>query len=158
VKNVAGVFRHDTLFFVWEDYRNGDPDIYGNYWPVPTTLQRVYGVKDTTHSPTDSTQHPPIDSTEHTDSTVKMAGELAIRSVAPNPATTHVDVKFLLRNAGSVSLELYDMLGRRVGEYHQIVPTGEQILHIDMNGLAPGAYTIVLRSERGLDRRRVIIE
>jgi hypothetical protein len=38
IRNPAGVYRNDTLFAVWEDYRNGLPDIYGTALAAKTSL------------------------------------------------------------------------------------------------------------------------
>jgi hypothetical protein len=36
--NPSAAFRNDSLFIVWEDYRNGNPDIYGSALKVATSL------------------------------------------------------------------------------------------------------------------------
>jgi hypothetical protein len=37
-RNPSAAFRNDSLFIVWEDYRNGAPDIYGSALKVATSL------------------------------------------------------------------------------------------------------------------------
>jgi hypothetical protein len=74
----AAAFRNDSLFVVWEDYRNGEPDIYGTAIPVRTSLS----VESHHEAPSSS----------------------RIVSIIPNPANTSATVDLMLRGAGSVEV------------------------------------------------------
>jgi hypothetical protein len=86
------------------------------------------------------------------------AGRAVLGQSYPNPATASATIAFELPRASEVSLRLYDVAGREVavlvngrreGGRHQVpVATGR---------LAPGAYYYVLRSERTVESRTLLV-
>ena len=68
-----------------------------------------------------------------------------LESVWPNPATTTTQVAFTLEEAGEVSLDVFDVLGRRVvqvatGEF----ASGRHVLPLNTQQLASGVYVVRL--------------
>jgi hypothetical protein len=80
-----------------------------------------------------------------------LAEQFALR-VAPNPSNgAPVRFDFTLREAGAVSLSLYDAQGRLVRELlrDERRPAGAQLALLPAASLAPGCYYAVLRTENG---------
>ena len=65
-------------------------------------------------------------------------------SLAPNPASQTVQIGY--RTAASGSIELYDVLGRRVAARAIPAATTDR-WNLDVSGFVPGVYQVVLRTE-----------
>lgn len=71
-------------------------------------------------------------------------------SGAPNPASGHTRLSFSLERSGRVSVDVYDVMGRAVASVPaELFEVGEGTVDLDVNSLAPGLYTCVLRSGNG---------
>ncbi|MEM0963424.1 MAG: serine hydrolase, partial [Bacteroidota bacterium] len=83
---------------------------------------------------------------------------LAIEAVWPNPARTRTVVSYAGDRAGSLALAVVDALGRRVLslERHALSPGGHQV-SLDLRGLAPGAYRIVLSDGRQTTSQPLVV-
>jgi hypothetical protein len=82
-RHPAAVFRNDTLFVVWEDYRNGVSDIYGTALHLKTLLG--------------------VESQQTANESVQTM------SVAPNPARDVISIS--TPNAGDMTLSIIDSYG-----------------------------------------------
>lgn len=70
---------------------------------------------------------------------------LALKGVAPNPASGPVRILFALRQHADVSLSVIDALGRTVATMTSVpLPSGAHELPLDLAGLASGTYRVVL--------------
>ncbi|OJW83498.1 MAG: hypothetical protein BGO69_08485 [Bacteroidetes bacterium 46-16] len=68
----------------------------------------------------------------------------------PNPATTNTNVKFALKNAASVTIELMDVTGRVVTKTAaNNLSTGEHIIPVETANLTPGNYIVLVRTSAG---------
>ena len=68
----------------------------------------------------------------------------------PNPATSRAHVTFVMPESGPFSLDIYDVLGRRIARIdagHK--PSGAHQAEADLSGLPAGTYFLVLESPRG---------
>ncbi|RZL12450.1 MAG: T9SS type A sorting domain-containing protein [Hymenobacter sp.] len=67
----------------------------------------------------------------------------ALATPYPNPSTTAVHLPYSLEKAGTVSLGLYDMMGRRVATAidNQAKPAGDYSADLNTANLARGLYT-----------------
>jgi hypothetical protein len=132
----AGTFLNDTLFVVWQDSRNGDADVYGrafNYRP-----------------------HTIVDTTEGVEDVAR--GQIGVGSIAPNPASRFVAVDVTLPIAASVDIEMVDLTGRMVKKQSgQILSEGRHVINLDVQDLATGTYSLVIRAGRLNAGRKLVI-
>ncbi len=84
------------------------------------------------------------------------AAERAL-AVTPNPAGEQVWVYFELPDRARVSLDLFDQVGRRVGQLAaQDLPAGEQQLTVPLAELPSGVYVVRLRAGATVHSARVV--
>jgi hypothetical protein len=120
VRSPSGIFRDDTLYFVWEDYRNeGERDIYGNYRKIGPA---------------------PVAGREH-----GATGTALQVGVYPNPASTAVTIDVNPPHAVDVNVDLFSTSGQRIMH----VPLGYISGHsprteVDVSTLPSGIYQVVV--------------
>jgi enterochelin esterase-like enzyme len=86
-----------------------------------------------------------------------LAGALHME-VYPNPASGAATVRFRLEAPADVSLDVFDVLGRRVGAaFAGHLPAGEHALPLDFGGRAPGPVVVRLRTGEHTVWRRVTV-
>jgi hypothetical protein len=69
--------------------------------------------------------------------------------VYPNPFRTVTSVVYELHQPQSVTLAIYDVLGRRVFTVDRgLLPSGRHIVEVDGTGLAAGFYYFRIETER----------
>ncbi|HOJ02826.1 MAG TPA: T9SS type A sorting domain-containing protein [Bacteroidota bacterium] len=85
---------------------------------------------------------------------------LALHPVSPNPLRERCDIRFTLDTDVAVTVELYDMLGRR----HAMLldgwrRAGAHALQLDAAGenLRPGQYLLLLRTATGTRTQRLLV-
>ncbi len=76
-------------------------------------------------------------------------------NVFPNPAVGYVDIS-IGALVGPVAVELYDALGQLVKYRKPSSATGTE-LRMDLNGVAPGAYSMVVRTDSGAGTRPLVV-
>jgi len=75
---------------------------------------------------------------------------MRLSPVRPNPAVSQAGVTVTLQQAGEVRLSVYDLGGRlRLRGGREELPRGSSTLDIDVRGLEPGAYYVVV-GHRGM--------
>lgn len=73
-------------------------------------------------------------------------GEARVDAPVPNPARAGATLAVTLPAAGEVAVEVSDVLGRRVRVAHDgPLAAGRTGIPVDLAGLAPGVYTVVVR-------------
>ncbi len=82
-------------------------------------------------------------------------GQFKLRQNFPNPYEAGTSIPFSLANASDVTMELFDVSGRKVATLHNNnLPAGEHAMRIDMGqlGIEPGnyVYQISVRNQFGL--------
>ena len=82
-----------------------------------------------------------------------------LRANAPNPFGTSTEIRFELPTAQDVTLEVYDLVGRRVALLADGVPmgAGAQALRLDGAALAAGSYLVVLRTLEHSEARQITV-
>jgi hypothetical protein len=82
-----------------------------------------------------------------------------ITAAFPNPARDAMQTQYTLADPQTVTLELIDLLGRRVRETELgPQPSGAHDLRLDLGGLRPGLYVLRLRGDAGAKAtRRVVV-
>jgi peptidoglycan/xylan/chitin deacetylase (PgdA/CDA1 family) len=64
----------------------------------------------------------------------------------PNPFTGVTTIFFDLPEAGNTYIQVYDKLGREIGNYSKPYPAGRNYLEFDGSSLDPGIYYCIIRS------------
>jgi hypothetical protein len=83
---------------------------------------------------------------------------LSITAIYPNPATLATTLDLMLGTGESVTVEVFDVLGRRVrSEVRGPLGAGAQALQLDLAGVAPGPYVIRLRVADGVAAARLVV-
>ena len=85
--------------------------------------------------------------------------EAATMAVAPNPVQTRATATLRVRTEQSVTVALYDVLGRRVRTVHEgpLAPNRAHTLRIDADALSSGLYLLRANGERFQETRRVTV-
>lgn len=80
-----------------------------------------------------------------TDSTPDVPNRTSITKVYPNPASTTANIVFETATTGTVKVEIFDVLGRRVRTINDgVIPEGSHDYEVDLAGLRAGMYFIRL--------------
>lgn len=80
-------------------------------------------------------------------------------AVWPNPAMDHAFITFTAEQATAVTLELYDLTGKKLDEIYRghVVPGVENRFEVDVRHLAAGLYMCHLITDQGsIDRKLVV--
>ena len=87
------------------------------------------------------------------------SGATWLRANAPNPFTGSTEVRFELPEASEVTLEVYDMLGRRVALLvdGEAMPAQAHAVDFSADGLSAGNYLVVLRTPSHSEARTITI-
>lgn len=94
------------------------------------------------------------------DATPGVPDGMQLSAVYPNPATADAQraVRVSLRNAGTVTLRVYDALGREVREaFNGSLAAGEYTMQLPLSGLAAGMYNVLLSDGTRTASTRVMI-
>jgi len=126
----AAAVRNDSLFVVWEDFRNNSADIYGLTIPIPPAVDI-------------GTLAPPA---------------VTIESVAPNPVFGAARLELFLQQPAPVRIDVVDDLGRLVyRETTEELPAGNNEVEVDLGSLFGGAYTVTATTDHGTVARRIVV-
>jgi hypothetical protein len=144
--NPWAVLRNDTLYAVWTDLRDGFSSVYGTCRPLPSV-----SVWEENEEIGD------VECEAQTSSTVGAV----ISTIWPQPARGMINVRVSLPHGTHITLDLCDMLGRTVVRGGDAwVPVGKSEMSINVAGLAPGTYFVIVRGSDGIRgvRRCVIVD
>jgi hypothetical protein len=153
VRRVSGLFQHDTLLMVWEDFRYGDglSDIYSNFWLLPNKL-----VSDHPMVPNPDVDLEPEKEEDPVES--GQSKEVEITALIPNPAREVAEIKLQLTLAAAAQLYVYDAMGRQVWSKEGMeLKAGTSTVMMDVVGLGPGTYTVVAQAQGKVSRQRLIV-
>ena len=89
----------------------------------------------------------------------KVEAVTGLAPVAPNPIRQTGRVRFTVAESQAVTVELYDMMGRRVQSLYAGTPAAEAVVDVtvDASALASGVYVIVMQSETARETQRVTV-
>ena len=113
--NPSGLFTGDTLFVVWEDYRNGKPDIYGNSLVLPPA-----------HTLT-TRAHEEERRTQKLNATIQ-----------PNPTQNALHIHFSSRLESDATIQIFDIMGKLIWSGN--MQKGSSARTIDRDGLHNGIH------------------
>lgn len=91
----------------------------------------------------------------------RTSGALSGLSVSPNPARGSVTMRYNVESDRTVTTALHGIRGERIRELipSKGVGTGTHSVTLQLDGVAPGAYMVVLRTERGEEvSERLIVQ
>ena len=76
----------------------------------------------------------------------------------PNPFNAATTIRYSVREAGEVTLRVYDVMGREVAVLQEgLVPAGSHSVAFDANNLASGTYLYVLDTQEGRQARTLTL-
>jgi hypothetical protein len=127
VANPSAMFRNDTLFVVWEGYRNGIPAIYGK------ALSRL--IRSSVEEPT-ATPNP---------------SDADIASIVPNPAGLSATIILSAPARAGDVVEIIDLLG--TSRLRVQVNEGETAVQMNTAGLPSGRYVARIRRRGSVHSR-----
>lgn len=77
---------------------------------------------------------------------------------SPNPFNLSTILRYVLSDAGTVKIVLYDILGRAARQYEFFAETnGEHLLHIDADGLASGVYFVRMDANHQVVTQKILL-
>lgn len=131
------------------------------------TIERCWTAMDCTGNTTtwcqsisygDLDDNAPVMTTQSVDEDAK-AGDIAIVSIQPNPATSNSQISFMSQNEGRLSLQIMDMTGRIVADlFNNSVEAGVVYkTDFDASTLPAGVYMVRLNSGNQTDVDRIQI-
>jgi hypothetical protein len=83
--------------------------------------------------------------------------ELNPLTVYPNPFNNELTIKYYLQQSSSVTLEIYDMHGQSIKVLNQQkLQKGIHKLNFDGSNLKPGIYFCVLKTNEGIQTKKII--
>ncbi len=81
----------------------------------------------------------------------------SIDRIVPNPIHTSADVHFNVVAPTEVSIHVIDVFGRVLSaSYLGLYASGRQSVLVDMSGLTPGSYQLLIQSRNGNDVRSIV--
>jgi len=101
-----------------------------------------------------------VDGTAHFSKTVtveRRVDAVELLGTYPNPARGEATVRYALPGRQEVSIQLYDMLGRRVRTVVQSEQSGRQERRLDLSGLSSGVYFLRLTTDEQTRTRKLTI-
>jgi hypothetical protein len=156
VRSPAGVFRNDTLFVVWQDFRNRTTDIYGTAF----VAHRVVAVPpDTTTAREGTTSYGtilPIAAWPPPERPIRLK-PVTIAAVTPNPADNVATFFVELAEPGDAIAEIRDMTGQVLIRREKSFDMDSGRWDIDIDDLTSGMYILSVRSGGGIDTRKLVV-
>jgi len=78
-------------------------------------------------------------------------------NIYPNPLGSNVIISYNLEHNSFVTLKILDLRGREMSVLiNEIQKQGEQIVQYISHGLKPGVYFCVLKTDEGIQTRKII--
>ena len=85
--------------------------------------------------------------------------DFRIRSVYPNPATSHATMVFEMPESGHVRVEILDLLGRvQSATFNGAVTIGTQDISLDVRNIASGLYFVRIAHEERSTTRPLVVQ
>ena len=148
--NPAAVFRHDTLFVVWQEERNGPSDIYATTWTAPLLRGTPPRVEDTSSSPDTPEPLPTTAVTGHT-------AMVAISAITPNPADQIATLFIELAEPADAVAEILDMTGQVLIRRQKRFDRDSGRWDIDISDLTSGLYIIAVHADGDVALTKLLV-
>ncbi len=86
-------------------------------------------------------------------------GSFELRQNFPNPFNSETVIQFSLDEAARMSLEVFDILGRRVQTIYRdrTMPSGRHQVSFDAESLPSGIYLVHLKSGHRMEKRKMVV-
>ncbi|MEP7218902.1 MAG: T9SS type A sorting domain-containing protein [Bacteroidota bacterium] len=145
VASPSATFRNDTLFAVWQDFRNGPADIYGNVIRLPLAPVAP-------HHPGDSIVNAHVNDTltarHNQDSLPPSIDSITFDhiSIYPNPARDIVNIDITTRMNDDADITIFNTLGQIIRSVHRDAePSWRHRFSIATGNIPAGAYFLRYR-------------
>jgi hypothetical protein len=143
VGTVTGAYIGDSLFVAWEDYRERERAIYGTSRGIVVPRRGDVAA---------------VRSEPHADMPTGASHGAHLLGIVPLPALDHATVIVKALSRSSATLELVDMLGRRLLlRTLDGLAAGEHRLDLDLSPLSPGTYFVRLHADEGDEIGRLTV-
>jgi hypothetical protein len=155
--NPAAIFRHDTLFVVWQDARNGASDIYATAWvarllPARPPVAEPQPPPPTPHDTLATPQPSPLPEPIRVP-----VPRTTITAVTPNPANNIATFFVELVEPGDAVAEIRDMTGQVLIRREKSFDMDSGRWDIDIDDLTNGMYVLVVRAGGNVDMRKLLV-
>lgn len=165
---VLGIRTSTSNGYMW-DYTNGQP-MFSWLWPVPdlaytnTTLQSAgsdgFALGDLNFYPAQKAAWLAAGglATGVQKTPAPVPQSFSLSQNYPNPFNPTTDIKVSLRQAGMMSLKVYNVLGQLVKVVEEgYKPAGSYIYNVDMSSLASGVYFYTLREGTNAITKKMLL-
>jgi hypothetical protein len=75
----------------------------------------------------------------------------------PNPFNPSTTIKFDVAKTGLVKIKIFDIIGREVSQFIQMLSPGEYKYEFNNSGLASGVYFYKLETDQFVDTKKMIM-
>ncbi len=103
-----------------------------------------------------SGNRPEVD-TRVTTETVVAKPDLALNNLFPNPATDYVNVEFIAKVEGNVTINVYNMTGQWMTSFETFAFEGKNQFRANLDRLDNGTYIVELNDGKKTDVQRLVI-
>lgn len=80
--------------------------------------------------------------------------------VYPNPASSFIQISYVLENNSNVNITLYDIVGKKIKKVHKGLnsPAGTNVISLNAKQLNPGIYLLKLNVDNRTVLKKVVIK
>ncbi len=78
-----------------------------------------------------------------------------VQSIAPNPASEEVQIRFAIKRSEDTKVSMMNMLGQTV--MIQTAPRGSEAIMLNIRTLPSGTYRVVMQDSRGMATQQIVV-
>jgi len=78
--------------------------------------------------------------------------------LSPNPTVSETTVAFKLPSEQSFRVQLFDLSGRLIYDQEAVGDSGDNLINLRLNGLAPGVYLLNFQTDGVKTQKKLVIQ